>query len=248
MAQIASRAQPTVEEILALLKKTALPTVVCEGSDDLIVYRRIEDRLTHMGVSVLPAGGRQNVLEIFRRRTELPKNIKLAFVADQDTWINVGVPSAYCASEMCLTDGYSIENDVVRDGELESLLSGSEVATFRAELHSFMDWYALALSRHLANASAPIALHPDQVLNPSLRTSLLALAPGETYPTAFRTALFANYKQVVRGKSLLALIVRSANSRTGQPRHSCTALLEMVAARPGPLVERITKAVATALT
>lgn len=39
---LTTKAQPTVDELVALLKRTALPTVICEGSDDLIVYRRLE--------------------------------------------------------------------------------------------------------------------------------------------------------------------------------------------------------------
>lgn len=238
-----AKAQPTVEELVALLKKTSLPTVVCEGSDDLIVYRRLEERLSHIGVSVLPAGGRENVLQIFERRSEIPSSVRLAFIADRDTWINTAVPAAYVAPLLCLTSGYSIENDVIADGKLEDLLVGAEVATYKAQLRDFLDWYALALSRHLTNPSDPIAHHPEYVLKPAERPALMALRPGESYPTALRTTLSTQYGMLVRGKSLLSLLVRNTNTRPGLPRHTDKALLEIVAARPGELLSKITEAV-----
>lgn len=243
-----TKAQPTVNEIVALLKKTDLPTVICEGSDDLIVYRRLEEHLSHIGISVLPAGGRQNVLQIFDRRGEIPNSVRLVFIADRDTWINAAVPAAYITPVLCLTSGYSIENDVIADGNLESLLVGSEEVRYKAELSEFLDWYALALDRHLADQSNPIARHPDYVLNPAERPSLMALHAGEAYPSALRTALSSNYGMLVRGKSLLSLLVRNTNTRPGLPRHTDKALLEIVAARPGALLTRIRGEVEAAFT
>jgi hypothetical protein len=233
------KAQPTVDEIIGLLKKTALPTVVCEGSDDLIIYRR----LSHLGVSVLPAGGRKNVLQIFDRRSEIPAAVKVAFVADQDIWVNTGIPCTYSSSVLLFTDGYSIENDVFCDGNLEELLVGTEVAKFQIELRDFVQWYALALARHLIDPTRPIATHPHQVLDPARRPKLLALEPGELYPATTSLALLSDYKRLIRGKSLLGLLTRNTNSRPGQPNHSEKALLEMVAARPGPNLARLSTAI-----
>jgi hypothetical protein len=237
------KAQPTVEEIIALLKKTALPTVVCEGSDDLIIYRRLEDRLSHLGVSVLPAGGRKNVLQIFDRRSEIPTAVQVVFLADQDIWVNKGIPLTYSSSVLLFTDGYSIENDIYCDGNLEGLLAGAEVARFQRELNDFVEWYALALARHLNDPTRPIAMHPHQVLDPALRPKLLALEPGELYPVTTRLALLSDYKRLIRGKSLLGLLTRNTNSRPGQPNHTEKALLEMVAARPGPNLVRLSAAI-----
>lgn len=164
-----------VEEIIALLKKTSLPTVIVEGSDDMIVYRRFEIRLAHLGISIFPVCGRKKVLDIFLRKSEIPADVKLVFVADQDTWVNTGVPAQYQSSQMVLTTGYSIENDVFMDGNLVSLLKGQEVAKFSSELESFVEWYSLALSRHLNGSNHLISLHPDHVLNPVQRPALLAL-------------------------------------------------------------------------
>jgi len=236
--------EPTVDEIIALLRKTALPTVVVEGSDDMIIYRRLEESLGHLGVSVLAAGGRDNVLSIFGRREEIPVAVNVAFVADQDTWIYTGIPIEYRNSRLVVTAGYSIENDVFQDGNLLSLLVGAEKSRFLTELQHFVEWYSLALSRHLIDRSHAISLHPDHVLNPAQRATLLSLNAGEPYPVALRQRIHADYVSLVRGKSLMALFLRNTNSR-GRPhaRHSDTSLLEMVAVRPGPLLQRVTRAV-----
>ena len=36
----------SVDELVSLLKKTNLPTIVVEGSDDIIIFRHLEDRLS----------------------------------------------------------------------------------------------------------------------------------------------------------------------------------------------------------
>ena len=59
----------STEEAIAVIKKSSLPTVVIEGADDAIVYRKIED-IGDGFVSLLPVGGRENVLAIFNRKAE----------------------------------------------------------------------------------------------------------------------------------------------------------------------------------
>lgn len=226
----------TVEEILALLKRTSLPTIVVEGNDDMIVYRIFEDKLSHIGVSVLPVGGRQKVLEVFRRRYELTEAPQLIFIADKDVWVHAGVPPEFEDSHMLFTHGYSIENDVYIDGELWNLLRGYEGTKYQAELNDFIEWYALALDRHLRDSAEPISLHPDHVLNPDERHTLLELRAGETYPTAFRDAITSDYRRVLRGKSLIALLLRNINYKGRAARHKSNALLESVAVRPGPIL------------
>jgi hypothetical protein len=88
-----------------------------------------------------------------------------------------------------------------------------------------------------------IATHPKQVLDPAHKPTLLALEPGESYPTSMKTTLLADYKRLIRGKSLLGLLIQNTNSRPGQPKHTDKALLEMVAVRPGAKVTRLFNAI-----
>lgn len=229
----------TIDEAVSLLKKTSLPTIIVEGSDDIIVYRRFEDELQHYGVSILPVGGREKVLELFLRRAEYSANVSVAYIADRDTWINTSVPIDYQHHNLVLTNGYSIENDVIVDGELWTLLRSDESQRFQVELSLFCEWYALALHRHLRDPKHTIALHPDHVLNPSQRQSLLTLGDNETYPVMLRDSLLADANRLIRGKSLMALLIRHLSYKGRDPRHSSGSLLEWVASRPGPSLNRL---------
>jgi hypothetical protein len=229
----------TVEEILSLLKQTSLPTILVEGSDDIIVYRTFEKTLSHLGVSVFPVGGREKLLKVFLRKAEIPTSVKLVFIADQDVWVNTNIPPEFQDSRLLFTFGYSIENDVYIDGELWGLLSDADFKKYYDEIIDLIEWYALALARHLQDPQEEIKLHPNRVLNPIERQNLLALRPSEIYPMALRDQIAQDYQRLLRGKTLLKLFVRNTNSRVHRPRHSEKALLEMVALRPGTLLKTI---------
>lgn len=221
------------------IERTSLPTIVVEGNDDMIVYRTFEEKLCSIGVSVLPVGGREKVLEVYLRRSELPSASRPIFIADRDTWVISGIPAEYRDGCLVFTRGYSIENDVYIDGALRKLLRATECARYAAELVDFIEWYALAVNRHLGDRTQPIALHPDHVLNPAERPKLLALNPGETYPTELRDTIANDYQYLLRGKSLLAILVRNTNYKGREPRHTHNALLEAVAVRPGVLLNQL---------
>ncbi len=240
----ASRNPATVDEIVATLKKTSIPTIIVEGKEDMIVYRRIEDRLSHLEVDFLAVGGRDKVLDIFARRSEIPKSVKVAFVADQDVWVmKEEIPDLFRDPLLIFTSGYSIENDMYVDGALWELLYGNECDEYSQEREAFIEWYALALSRHIVDMNHTISLHPDHVLKQAQRPALLALLPNETYPTALQERISNDYQRLLRGKSLLKLLVRQLSHKDRDPRHSTRSLLDHAAVRFGPnlraIMERI---------
>jgi hypothetical protein len=134
----------TVDELIATLNHSSLPTLVVEGGDDLIVFRRLEDRSQNLKLSVLPVKGRSRVLSLFDRKSEI-RNPKVMFAADRDLWVISTLPTRYQSSDLLLTKGYSIENDAYEDAEAQSLLTNSELNKFQTELEMFVRWYALAI-------------------------------------------------------------------------------------------------------
>ena len=112
---------PTVDETIETLKRSNIPTLITEGRDDYIVFRRLEDKLVG-GVSVLPVGGRDNVIQVFRRRAEVGHD-RIAFVIDRDLWCFTPVPNELLDERVIVTNGYSIENDVFRDADVPALMS-----------------------------------------------------------------------------------------------------------------------------
>ena len=229
----------SVDEIVETLKRTSLPSIVVEGLDDIIVYRRIEERMSFIGADVLPALGRETLLQVFDRRSELPSTAKVVFIADKDTWVHIGVPANYCDQMLILTDGYSIENDLYRDGQLESLLLSAERQAFEKELENFVSWYAIALSRYLIDGNENIRRHPHHVLNRDFFAALVSLRHGESDPKELRDMIRRDYPRLLRGKSLMSLLVRQTTKTGRHPQHQHQALLELVAINPGPLLQEI---------
>ena len=229
----------SVDEIIQTLKRSCLPSVIVEGKDDLIVYRKFEERLSHLGVSIFPVGGRDKVLDIYLRRDEILGGAKPVFIADLDSWVISGVPEEYRTPSIVFTTGYSIENDVYIDGRLRSILNKDEELKYEKELQDFIEWYALALSRHLIDASRPIALHPDLVLNSKERPGLMALEENEAYPDHLKNLILERHEIFLRGKSLMWIFIRNASYRGRRVKHNHSALMELVAVRPGTLLDRI---------
>jgi hypothetical protein len=237
----------SADEIISTLNRSALPTMVVEGVDDVIVYRAFEARLAHLGVSVFPAGGREKVLEVFRRAVELRRWASLVFIADQDVWIYKGIPEQYLNERLLFTNGYSIENDVFVDGELWRLPKGGEVTRLNEDIERFVYWYALALDRHLRDSTNSIALHPEHVLDPAQYETLTELVPEEVYPERLRASLLQDHRRLVRGKSLMSLLIMHTNYRGREARHQSAALLESVAVRPGALINALVEKVESLL-
>ena len=224
----------TESELISTLQHSSLPTLLTEGRDDLILLRRFEDLFTDAGLSVLPAGGREIVLKTFARRGEISAEKTLLFLADVDTWIHSGLPREYLHPLLLFTDGYSIENDLYRDGELERLLLPKERLAFLDELDRFLSWYALALSRHLKDLSVQIGVHPNALFaSDEHYTSSCNLIAGEVYPTELRDELRGDYRRVVRGKSLICLLLRQLSAANRTPKYSAKSLLEIGATAGG---------------
>ncbi|MGE8213176.1 MAG: hypothetical protein ACN6Q8_06230 [Stenotrophomonas sp.] len=237
-------AEMSVDEMISTLKKSRLPTIIIEGSDDIVVYRHFEDRLSQLGASIFPVGGRDKLISIFKRRAEITET-SLVFVADKDYYVHTGVPEEFIDQSFVFTDGYSVENDVFRDGQLLGLLRGNEREIFQEELEIFIEWYALEMSRLLSGKKSAISLHPDNVLLNI--DNLTTIEDGEEYPNELKLSIFGNYQSMLRGKSLLPLIVRRTSIKGRNPKHNTLAMLEMVATRPGVYLERIFEGVRNGL-
>jgi hypothetical protein len=234
---MARKSLPTIEELLATLNHSRLPTVVVEGDDDIIVFRHIEESL---GFSVLGANGRSSALKIFERRKEIKSNDKIVFLVDRDLWIFSAVPAQYQCKELLTTDGYSIENDLFSDGNLERLLSATERPNYTRDLSTVINWYALAVDRTLNNRDGNLSTHPTRILNDHVfRQAALNLNPGEIYPTVLEQNISADYKRLLRGKTLFGVIMEHLSYAGRSVRHNQHALMEMVASNRGPLLDSL---------
>ena len=51
----------TADEIVATIGRSAFPSIVTEGDDDVIALRRLEEEFADIGLTLLPAGGRTRI-------------------------------------------------------------------------------------------------------------------------------------------------------------------------------------------
>lgn len=232
--------RPTVDEVIGTLKRTGDPTLLAEGIDDIVMLRRFEEEFFESGLSILPLGGRSAVLEIFERRDELPADVMILFLADKDLWVYTGVPDNFDDCRILFTDGYSIENDLYRDGDFERLLSASERASFESYLMDFLKWYALSLARNLRGEEVALSTHPRAILQvPISLAASTELRPGELEPRDELAQLSVDYRRLLRGKSLMALLVMQLSHSQRPVKHSVRSLMEHGAVAGGPFVQRI---------
>ncbi|MDT0357832.1 DUF4435 domain-containing protein [Herbaspirillum huttiense F1] len=226
----------TIDEIISTINRSNLPTVLIEGKDDAIVYRKLEEDCADLNLSIFPAGGRNKVLQVFDRRNELKNPDLIAYIVDRDYWIYSTVPAEYICERLVVTAGYSIENEVIVDGEVLMMMTPDERERFYDELRKFIKWYSLALHRNLSgDKQVKYDLHPDQILKLDLANNNHA----EIYPEDLHNLLTENYLTHLRGKSLLALMLRQLSYARRQSRHNDKQIMETVKARPGPAIAKI---------
>lgn len=241
-----SRSFPSVDEVVSLIKKSNIPTLVTEGRDDYIVFRRIED-LMDGGVSVLPVGGRDAVIQVYRRRDEIGHR-RVAFIVDRDLWSFSGVPNELLSDRLLVTDGYSIENDVFRDADVMSLMSNDERLQFFMDMQRVNRWYALAVSRNLAGGDARLDVHPNELLDlPGKFEEFTELLDGEVYPQDLFENVSIEAPKLLRGKTLFAVSMRQLARAGRAARHHHHAIMDIAAAKRGPLLGRITSEIELAL-
>jgi hypothetical protein len=65
------------------------------------------------------------------------------------------------------------------------------------------------------------------------------LEAGERFPDDLCAAIRADYKNKLRGKTLIGLLMRHLSYKGRSVRHNPGALFEMAAVNPGPLLTRL---------
>jgi len=230
----------TPSEFVQTLRHSSLPTIVTEGSDDYAVFRRVEERLSELGVSLMPVGGKQTVLEIFKCRDQF-RQIRTAFIMDRDLWIFAAVPQEYADDAIIITDGYSIENDLYRDGDMEALLLANERAAFFNDLKEIVKWYSFAVRRRLDGGDVELDCHPRRVLNDAGQIDpSFALQVGYTGPcTELCDDIREKYARLLRGKTLLSLLLKYLSHKDRAIKHSRKSLMEAASVRGGAYIKRI---------
>ena len=194
--------------LVGMLHNSQLPTVIVEGKDDHQIYQWVERCAGSQKANVLSVGGKETLLAVYKRRNEFA-HLPVAFVADKDLWLFSGIPPDY--PDIIWTEGYSIENDLYADADLENLLNAGEAAEHRQVLDSIIEWFAFEVEEHLAGREARVATHCNQVVRPGktemdqgFRNSRRFRSPNQTLHQQIKD----KYQLQLRGKTLFQVLVR----------------------------------------
>lgn len=215
----------TADELVETLKRSSLTTVIVEGKEDMMIYRWIEDKIGVNKANFLPCGGRESLIKIFERRDEF-SHIKTIFLADKDAFVYSSVPPEL--DEIAWTDGYSIENDLYFNGFVERLLTVNEEVSFRVSLKNFIRYYAFELEKFNKKLVFNFSSHPNQVLNEKHELNEEYMKEINFQEPEDKTVEYLQneYKKLLRGKSLFALLVRFLSCNGRQVKHNRKALYE----------------------
>lgn len=222
----------TVVDAIALLKRSVLPTVITEGSDDYRVMRKMEERLSDLGVDFLPVGGRDIALQIWQNLPASRKHNTFVIV-DLDMWMYFGIPQEYIGEGISYTKGYSIENDIFLDGNLLSLCNKTEKSKFFLELRIISAWYARELEKAHNQQQHKIDVHPAQVLAEGDISASLTASEKIRF-----NHISANFGQLLRGKTIFQLLVRQLNYANRYVKYGYKHLYDIGSTQLGPLFEQ----------
>lgn len=232
----------TDEKVLVgMLRNSRLPTVIVEGKEDHQIYLWVERCRDLQKANVLSVGGRETLLSVYKRRNEFA-HLPVAFVADRDLWLFSGIPPGY--PDVIWTQGYSIENDLYADANLENLLDTDEVDEHRQVLDSIIEWFAFEVEEHLAGREARVATHCNQVVH----LGETAMDQGFCTRRGFRPPNQTLHQQIkgayqlqLRGKTLFQVLVRFLSASNRASKHSIFGLYEIAVkmTSPQPLIDRL---------
>ncbi len=202
----------TVDELVAFLRYSQKSNIVVEGKNDEIIYRRLIQRLDRLTVDFCATGGREKLLQIYKRKSEFA-HVPVAFIADQDMWLFSGIPEEYAG--IIWTKGYSIENDLYVSAHLESLLENNQTETHRQVLDAVCTWFAYEVEAFLNQHASYVATSLDEMiprgkteLDEDFRERRGFVPPPEKRYRQIKEA----YRLQVRGKLLFQILVRFLNA------------------------------------
>lgn len=220
---------PTVDELVSILRRSKLPTVVVEGRDDMQIFRWMEDLLKIHEVDVLGVGGRTNLFAVYDRKGEF-EHLPVAFIADQDKELFTQLPVGY--EEVIWTQGYSIENDLYAgaDPSLENLMDPQEADEHGKLLDTIVEWFTFEVEEFLAGRMPEFNHHCNEVVP----QGQVEMDDGFCQRRGFRPPnseleqqIREAYQLQLRGKQLFQMLVRFLSKSNRQVKHSLHGLYEI---------------------
>ena len=230
----------SVKEIVDILKRTSLITVLVEGKDDAVVYRHLNDKINidDIEADVLECGGRVKLFRIFRRRQEF-KNAKVIFLADKDMWVFGDIPEEY--KNIVFTDGYSIENDLYIELHFNNLLNEEKTTDFYNLIKCLSIWFAFEVNKYKETGNYQAKYSVSQICSNNILCSEFKQRINFIYPPEeLVNEIYSEYTGKLRGKQLFDALVKfiSSDKKDKEIRQD---LIKMGAKFDNPKIEKLIK-------
>jgi Protein of unknown function (DUF4435) len=216
---------PDSNEIVALLKKSNLITVLVEGTADVVIYRWLEKRF-EQSIDLVHCGGRNTLIEVYKRRLEFSSR-KVVFLADQDLWVHSIIPPEF--SDIVFTSGYSIENDIFAGSNLEGLLDDKEMESYYKDLDLLIHWYAFEVEQYRTTGYCEVATNINRILKSDPQRICEVFKADRNFqdPDPVTVDDIRNdYKIKFRGKTLFDTLWKYLNTPNRWAKHKKESLYE----------------------
>ena len=236
-----SKRSMAVDELVGIIRHSRTPTLVVEGRDDAFIYRSVVDSMADNGVNILVAGGRMNLLEIYKKLREFV-DVPVAFAADREMWVFAdapadenmwafpGVPEEYAG--LVLSHGYSVQNDLwvgfyqgeLRSGWLEPpyWLEPDGYERYQRMIDSLIRWFAFEVEEFLEGRPIRMAS-----LGEIIALDTVDLEPEFLERRRFREpnpgliqVIRNDYPLKLPGRLLFSVLIRCLNDRRWGPRYN----------------------------
>ena len=202
----------TVDHLVGVLHRSRTPKIVVEGKMDIVIYRRLLERVGIQQIILHAADNRDKLLQVYERRREFD-HIPVVFIADRDMWLFSGIPDGY--ADIIWTQGYSIENDLYVSAELESFLETHQTEAHRQILDAVCRWFAFEVEAFLKGNAAYVARGLDEIV-PRRKTELddefLKRRGFQRPREVIYRQVRDGYELQLRGKLLFQVLVRFLNA------------------------------------
>lgn len=227
-----SRSSVPVPVIISKIEKSKKPIVIVEGPDDIIVYRQLITFYSNKGLTVLPAGGRDKALQVFELIKDRELINKVIFIVDKDLWVFSDIPDKNKHQRVLTTQGYSIENDIFTDGNVEELMKGEGCfQKFKSDLKEYLGWYSITIDQHLrGNNNSPIDVSAKVFFEDvSFANNVKTVKKANQFPADLHTQILSDYSNKLRGKNLLDMAIWYLNKNKDAGIFHKTSYIKIIA-------------------
>ena len=219
-----------VNEIVTMLKRTNIPTVLIEGVCDVKVLRFIEERAAYSvkGIDFIPCGGKEILFNVYKRKNEFPFK-KVVFLADRD--MNLFQDRTKHLKEIIWTKGYCIENDIFAGSNLlNKFLNKKERSEFETTIKEICRWFTFEVEKYLRGEKFNVEYSIYEICSEhssKLCSKFLVEIRFKEPDGEFLNDIILNYKLKLRGKQIFQVLGRILTTKDKYSSFSKKNLIEI---------------------